>query len=111
MDILKTFFKINLKLALVLFALIKPLLDYLEKDLHRSMREMALREPAPVAPDDTDLLAAIAADEKKKSRRKMLDKERQARIAEERARQTQHHQDKMRAAQARSDADKARKQY
>ena len=45
------------------------------------------------------------------ARRRMLDTERQAQIAAERARQTQHHQDQMRAAQARADADRARQNY
>lgn len=108
MNVIKTFFKINLKLALLTFSLLKPLLNYLERETARTWRNTT--SPSGTVPIDKDMLNAAAA-ERDEARRKMLDTERQAQIAAERAKQTQHHQDQMRAAQARADADRARRQY
>lgn len=108
MNIIKTFFKINMRLALLIFSLLKPLLNYFEKETAKTWRNTI--SPSGTVPIDKDILNAAAANNEE-ARRKMIEAERQAQIAAERARQTQHHQDQLRAAQARVDADRARRNY
>ena len=107
MKIVKSIVIAYWKLSVFMFRLLRPFFNYLEKNLHRAMREMG---PSGTVPVDNNLLNAAAANAEE-NRRKMLETEKRARQAEERARQTQHHQDQMRAAQARVDADRARRQY
>ncbi|HFU3854860.1 TPA: hypothetical protein ACGO5T_001241 [Streptococcus suis] len=102
--ILKTYWRISL----FIIRLIAPLLNYIEKEIFRSLRAAG---PSGSVPIDNDALNAAAAANAEENRRKMLETEKRARQAEERAKQTQHHQDQMRAAQARADADRARRQY
>ncbi|HEL1536627.1 TPA: hypothetical protein TVG95_001317 [Streptococcus equi subsp. zooepidemicus] len=107
MKIVKSIFIAYWKLSVFMFRLLRPFMNYIEKELHKTIREMG---PSGTVPVDNNLLNAAAA-EKEEARRKMIEAERQAQIAAERARQTQHHQDQLRAAQARADADRARRQY
>lgn len=89
-------------------SLLKPLLNHIEKETARTWRNTA--SLSGTVPIDEGVLGAAAA-RNEEARRNMLNAERQAQIAAERARQTQHHQDKMRAMQARADAERARRQY
>lgn len=92
----------------VSFVVTGALMTYLAKETSRTAKTgMSLSGSSPISEDI--LNASAAASEE--TRRKMLDTERQAQIAAERARQTQQHQDQMRAAQARADADRARQNY
>ena len=107
MKIIKTIFKTYWNISMFIVRLVAPLFNYIERELFKTLGTMG---PSGSVPVDKDLLNRAAA-EQEEARRKMLDTKRQAQIAEERARQTRHHQDQMRAAQARADADRARRQY
>lgn len=74
--------------------LVAPLFNYIEKELFKTLGTIG---PSGTAPVNNDALDAAVA-EQEEARRKMLATERQAQIAEERARQTRHHQYQMRAA-------------
>lgn len=107
MNIIKSILKVYWKLSVFTFRLMRPFLNYLEKELYKTMRELG---PSGTVPVDNNSLDAAAA-ENEEARRKMIEAERRAQIAAERARQTQRHQDQLRAVQARTDADRARRQY
>lgn len=90
------------------FAVLRPLFRYIEQEVSRVTK--ASLPGNGNSPINQDALNA-AASAREEARRKMLETEKRARQAEERARQTQHRQDMLRAAQARTDADRARARY